>query len=91
MGTEGSLALPTSRLRSFSGGQPRSWFEPLARSLVAAVREDPLQRQLQHFCAVVRGQVAPLVSAWHGLQNLRVIDAILQAMRNGASVPVAEP
>jgi len=33
------------------------------RSEVAKVtRDDPLERQLAHFCAVVRGEAAPLVT-----------------------------
>ena len=60
------------------------------RSEMAEVtRDDPLARQLAHFCAVVRGNVAPLVTVHEGLQNLRVVDAIGTATRSGRSVDLA--
>jgi predicted dehydrogenase len=53
-------------------------------------RDDPLALQLEHFCAVVRGEAAPLVSVRDGLQNLRVVEAITQAARTGASVEIMQ-
>ena len=41
-----------------------------------------------HFCAVARGETAPLVSAQDGLQNLRVVEAIAEAARTGAVVQI---
>ena len=49
-------------------------------------REDPIARQMAHFRAVVRGEVAPLVSARDGLANLRVTEAIAAAAKSGAMV-----
>jgi predicted dehydrogenase len=51
-------------------------------------RDDPLKRQLDHFCAVIRGQAQPLVSARDGLQNLRVVEAIATAARTGGTVAI---
>ena len=50
------------------------------------VPEDPLQRQIAHFCEVIRGQAQPLVSARDGMQNLRVTEAIAEAARTGRVV-----
>jgi predicted dehydrogenase len=47
---------------------------------------DPLVRQLDHFCAVVRGEAAPLVSVRDALQNVRVAEAIGEAARTGRAV-----
>jgi predicted dehydrogenase len=44
---------------------------------------DPLERQLAHFCAVVRGEAAPLVTVRDGLQNLKITEAIAEAARTG--------
>jgi len=52
-------------------------------------RADPLTRQLDNFCAVIRGTAEPVVSARDGLQNVRVLDAIRQAARSGQTRPVA--
>jgi predicted dehydrogenase len=85
-GTEGSLAIPTMRLRLFAGSTGRSWMTPLQREIVTIDRTDPLQRQLDNFCAVIRGDAAPVVTGRDGLQNLRVVDAIAQAARSGAAI-----
>ena len=85
-GTEGSLAVPTFRLKRFVGEAERSWWTPLQSETIAVDRADPLQRQLENFCAVIRGEAAPVVTARDGLQNLRVIEAIAQAARSGTTV-----
>jgi len=85
-GTEASLAVPTMRLKRFGKNVERSWWTPLESDTIALDRADPLQRQLDNFCAVIRGEAAPVVTARDGLQNLRVIDAIKKAARGGAAV-----
>lgn len=88
VGTQGSLSIPTMRLKRFEPGQPRSWFEPMTESVVEGQRQDPLALQLSHFCAVIRGEAAPLVSVRDGLQNLRVVEALAEAARSGAVVEI---
>jgi predicted dehydrogenase len=87
-GTLGSLAIPTMRLKTYARQEDRSWFEAFETSTAAVVRQDPLALQLEHFCALTRGAVAPLVSARDGLQNLRVVEAIALAVRKGGVVDV---
>ncbi|MBU6437135.1 MAG: Gfo/Idh/MocA family oxidoreductase [Betaproteobacteria bacterium] len=87
-GTLGSLAIPTMRLKTYPDHDRCSWFEPFEASSVAVDRRDPLALQLEHFCALTRGEVAPLVSARDGLLNLRVVEAIAQAAREGVIVEV---
>jgi predicted dehydrogenase len=89
-GTRGSLAVPTMRLKQFAADEPGSWFKPLASETLELKRADPLQRQLAHFCAVLRGEAAPLVNVRDGLQNLRVVEAIGQAARLGSTAQVAQ-
>jgi predicted dehydrogenase len=76
-GTRGALGVPTMRLRTYDG-EP-SWSAPFQTTIVAVERADPLARQLAHFCAVVRGDVEPLVSARDALETLRVTLAIADA------------
>ncbi len=85
-GTQGSLAVPTMRLRIFSGAA--SWWKPLNSEVIAIERADPWERQLRNFCGVIRGEEKPRVTARDGLQNLRVIDAINAAARSGALTAV---
>jgi predicted dehydrogenase len=83
-GTEGSLTVP--QLEVWWNRGPRSWWEPLARERVPYVPADPLQEQVRHFCAVVRGQAQPLVSGREGLRTLQVVEAVKEAARTGATV-----
>ena len=88
-GTLGTLAVPTMRLKTYADAQQASWWLPFELGAVDLVREDPLKRQLDHFVQIILGQAEPLVSVRDGLQNLRVIEAIAQAVRTGQAVHVS--
>jgi predicted dehydrogenase len=85
-GTNGTLSVPTMRIKTYARPEDRSWWKPFATEVVDMVRDDPLSLQLAHFCAVVRGEVQPLVSARDGLANLRVTEAIAQAAASGTTI-----
>lgn len=85
-GTNGSLSVPTMRLKTYASPEDRSWWKPFARGTVALRRADPIGEQMEHFGAVVRGEAQPLVSARDGLANLRVTEAIREAAESGATV-----
>lgn len=85
-GTKGTLSIPTMRLKTFGETRRRSWFEPFQESAAEVDRRDPLALQLAHFCAVIRGETAPLVTARDGLQNLRIVEAIARAAHSGMAV-----
>ncbi len=78
-GVSGSLAVPSMRLKVYAG--ERSWWKPFRTRVVTVERADPLSRQLEHFCTVVRGEAAPLVSVRDALQTLRVTLAIGESAR----------
>lgn len=83
-GADGSLGVPTMRLKTFAG--ERSWWRPMQEEVVAVERADPLAAQLDHFCAVVRGDARPLVGGRDALQTLRITLAIDEAARTGRIV-----
>ena len=85
-GTDGSLSVPTMRLKTYRSKAQRDWWKPFEVSSAQVAREDPIARQMAHFRAVVRGEAAPLVSARDGLANLRVTEAIAAAAKSGATV-----
>ena len=85
-GTGGSLAIPSLRLRTYPRSEERSWWKPFETRLLAVEEVDPLARQLEHFCAVARGEASPLASVRDGVQNLRVAEAIAEAARTGRVV-----
>ena len=88
-GTFGSLAIPTMRLQRYPTAADQSWHKALEKSVIALEAVDPLARQIAHFADVIRGKAAPLVSARDGLQNLRVVDAIVEAAKSGHVVSMA--
>jgi len=85
-GTNGSLSVPTMRLKTYPRPEDRSWWKPFKQGVVGVVRDDPIKHQMEHFGAVIRGEAPPLVSAKDGLANLRVTEAIVQAARTGCTV-----
>jgi predicted dehydrogenase len=85
-GTHGSLTIP--QLEIWSNPFKRGWWEPLARERAPFVPEDPLKVQIRHFCAVIRGQAAPIVSGREGLNTLKVIEAIKASARTGATTAI---
>lgn len=88
VGTQGSLAVPTMRLKTYARTEDRSWWKPFEVSRLELHRIDPLVVQMAHFADVIRGQSPPLVSARDGLQNLLVVEAITQAAQTGREVQV---
>ncbi len=89
-GTNGSLSVPTMRLKTYPRAQDRSWWKPFEEGVVGMLRDDPLKHQLEHFGAVVRGEAAPLVSARDGLKNLRITEAIAEAAKSGRVIELPQ-
>lgn len=85
-GTNGSLSVPTMRLKTYPRPADRSWWKAFEVGVVGMIRDDPLKHQMEHFGQVVRGEALPLVSAHDGLLNLRVTEAIVEAARTGSTV-----
>jgi predicted dehydrogenase len=73
-GTEGSLAVPTMRMWTY--GADRGWNAPLHLTQLAQDEADPLARQLEHFCAVIRREVQPACSGEDGAKTLAATLAI---------------
>jgi predicted dehydrogenase len=83
VGANGSLGLPTMRLKHYERHESRSWCNPFSERTVPLDRKDPLALQIEHFAAVIRGEAEPLVTCLDGLQNLRVTEAIAESARTG--------
>ena len=89
VGTDGSLAVPTMRLKTYARKADRSWWKPFRVEVAPIDRADPLERQLAHFCAVIRGDTQPRVTVRDGLANLRVTEAIVEAARTRKAIDLA--
>lgn len=83
-GTHGSLSVPDLRFWSHVG-TPDWWTQINVQSL-SYTANDPLKVQLSHFCRVIEGKDWPLVSGEEGLRNIKVLDAIKRAARQGGTV-----
>ena len=83
-GTRGSISVPTLRVKVFPA-KP-SWDQPFDERTEEIERSDPLADQIEHFAAVIRGRVEPLVSGRDGLNTLLVVDAVQEAARTGRIV-----
>jgi predicted dehydrogenase len=89
-GTWGSLAIPTMRLQRYLKDEDRSWHKALDKITIPSEVVDPLAAQIAHFCDVIRGKAEPWVSVHDGLQNLRVVEAIHEAVRTGQIVRIQQ-
>ncbi|RUM06523.1 Gfo/Idh/MocA family protein [Rhizobium chutanense] len=87
-GTKGSLGIPDLTLWT-STSKP-DWLEPLAEERVPYAAADPLCVQLRHFCDVIRGDAAPLVSGREGLATLRVVEAIKRSAGSGQMIHLSD-
>ena len=88
MGTHGSLAFPSLRMWHYSDAEHIGWQHPLVNNQESVEATDPLVRQLEHFCRVIRGEEAPFVSAGDGARSLAVIQAILESAETNQPVAV---
>ncbi len=52
---------------------------------------EPLQAELNHFAAVVRGEAEPRSGVQDGLAVVRILEAASESLRNGGRVIEIEP
>ena len=90
-GTQGSLAVPTLRTWSYPpGGQAPGWMTPFALNTLAIEAVDPLVAQLDHFCDVIAGQAAPIITVADALQSLRTVEAVRRSIATGRTIDLQE-
>ncbi len=85
-GTEGTLDFPTMTLWRYDGGGEPGWSTPLTTHRLDVEAADPLERQLQHFAAVVRGEASPVIDGADVARTLAVTLAVTGAARSGKAV-----
>ena len=78
-GTEGSLAFPTMKRVYYASASAAGWLKPLQTEEIPVMHQDPLVRQIEHFCAVIRGAEQPRTSGEDALRTLTVIRAVLDS------------
>lgn len=87
-GTQGSMAVPTLRTwrHQEERGQEPGWFTPFAEQTLPLEVVDPLAAQLDHFCDVIRGKAAPIITVPDALQSLLTVQAVRQSIATGKTV-----
>ena len=89
LGSEASLEFPHLKLWRYRVDGEPGWTRPLTSEDRSVAQEDAYVLQLRHFCAVVRGDVEPLVSGEDGLCSLAATAAILQSAAIGSTITVS--
>ncbi|HSF95927.1 MAG TPA: Gfo/Idh/MocA family oxidoreductase [Thermohalobaculum sp.] len=83
-GTAGALEFPDLAVWKQTGGEGWNW--PIERHAVSYAGADAFARQTAHFCAVIRGEEAPIVTAADGARTLASVNAVFEAAETGCRV-----
>ena len=86
LGSRASLAFPRMELWHYADPARSGWQHPLETSRRKVAQADPLIRQLEHFCRVVRRQESPLVDGLDGTRSLAVALAVLESIDRKAPI-----
>ena len=87
-GTQGSLSIPTMRLKYYGHEVDPSWWTPFLEAVEDVERLDPLKVQLEHFVRVIKGEALPMVTAEDGLKNLIITEAIRKSIKEKSIVEI---
>ena len=85
-GTEGTLAFPTMKRIHYASPSDVGWEYPIQTEEIPVQEQDPLTRQIEHFCAVIRGEETPRTSGEDALRTLAVIRAVLNSGASGKAL-----
>jgi len=89
--TNGAFEFPNLRVWQNAGDGQGDWSKPLVSRAVNSDTVQPLQKQLDHFARVVRGEIGePKVSGRDGLNSLKATRAILHSASTGQPVIISE-
>ena len=83
-GTAASLTVPKLELWRYEHEQ--AWTAPLQREIFEVSAEDPLARQLRHFCRVIRGEEAPRITGADATRTLAATLAASESAITGRAV-----
>lgn len=81
-GSEGALEFPDLALWRYSAGED-GWHYPISREACAFAEADAFALQSAHFCAVIRGEEEPRITAEDGARTLRATLAVFDAAETG--------
>ena len=85
-GTEATLSFPEMTLWRYTGKGEKGWSKSISRQGTTVERTIPFERQLQHFCDVMRNGATPRYSGEEGIKTLETTMAVRESVRTGAPV-----
>ena len=91
-GTRGSLAVPSLHAWTHApegGGEP-GWNTPFTEQNLTLQAVDPLAAQLDHFCDLIAGKAAPIITVADALQSLRAVEAVRRSIATGKVVALQD-
>ncbi|GAA5862457.1 hypothetical protein JCM8547_002071 [Rhodosporidiobolus lusitaniae] len=89
-GTSGSFSFPELKLFHYNTPS-ESWTDKISQDPAASVDSTPpFTRQLRHFVDVVEGKAEPSCGGLDGLKSIITLEAILESMKTGLPVDVAQ-
>jgi len=88
-GTHGALAFPRMDMWQYADEGRRGWQHPMQTTHRHVEGDDPLARQLAHFCRVIRGEETAIAGGRDAARSLAVALAALESMESHqpATVP----
>jgi predicted dehydrogenase len=90
-GTQGSMAVPTMRTwRYADDGREAGWITPFTEQTLLLAAVDPLAAQLDHFCDLIAGKAAPIITVADALQSLLTVQAVRQSIASGQTVALRD-
>lgn len=90
-GTQGSLAVPTLRTWTYdANGAAPGWWTPFTEETLTLDAVDPLRMQLDHFCDLIEGKAAPIITVADALQSLCAVEAVRLSMATGQTVALRD-
>ena len=85
-GTEATLNFPEMTLWRYTGEGEQGWSDPISHERTVVEHTVPFERQLQHYCDVIRNGATPRCSGAEGLKTLEATLAVRESVRTGEPV-----
>ena len=85
-GTEATLNFPEMTIWRYADEGEQGWDNPISHKRTTVGVTIPLERQLQHFCDVMRNGAAPRCSGEEAIKTLETTMAVRESVRTGAPI-----
>ena len=86
MGTKASLTFPHLKKIFYPDPAKSGWFQPLVVEDVNVSYWNPYEKQISHFCRVIRGEETPRTSGEDGKKTMEVTMAIFKSCETGQPI-----